>query len=69
MTKTRKERETWYGGDRPELIKMCLECKRSDCQNCIALMTREEIREITKEEKAPKRRKKLKKKHNTGGKA
>lgn len=66
MTKTRAERELYYGGDKPDLVKMCLECKWPDCRNCIASMTREERKEIIDNKHERKRRKK--RKHNTGGK-
>lgn len=46
MTKTRAEREEYYGGDVPELIQMCLECRRARCVDCLETMPAEEKRAI-----------------------
>ncbi len=49
MAKTKEQMEEYYGGDDPALIKMCLECKRPDCYNCIHRMKKNEKEAVRRE--------------------
>ena len=51
MTKTNAERKEYYGADVPELIRMCLECRKPRCNNCINEMSNDEKSDIIEQRK------------------
>lgn len=51
MTKTKAQQEAFYGADVPELIQMCLECRRVRCNDCITQMSSREKLEIIEQRK------------------
>lgn len=54
MTKTKAEREEYYGMDPPDLIKLCLVCRRASCKNCLAYMSRRKKEALVKRETSRK---------------